>query len=86
MIKIWAKIIKEDKIIKQTVFSSDDELDYGFFPNYVYEICQSFDIPSPVIMKTHILNYAKFNYVRFLPSDFVENVDFDKLIVENVNR
>lgn len=86
MIKIWAKVIKEDKIIKQTVFIKDEQLDYGNIPSYVYEICESLDLPSPVILKTHIFNYAKYNYVKFTKADYVEEINFDKFIIENTNR
>lgn len=86
MIKIWAKVIKEDKIIKQTVFIKDEQLDYGNIPSYVYEICESLDLPSPVILKTHIFNYAKYNYVKFAQADYVEEINFDKFIIENTNR
>lgn len=86
MIKIWAKIFKDNKMIKQTVFESNDVLDYGYLPTYVHDICLGMDIPSPVMLKTHIFNYAKYNYVKFVPEDFVEAVDFDKLVIENVNR
>ena len=40
--------------------------------------------PTPVLIKTHIFNYAKFNTVRFLPRDFAESVDFDKLVLDNI--
>ena len=86
MIKIWAKVIKEDKIIKQTVLIKEEQLDYGNIPTYVYEICETLDLPSPIILKSHILNYAKYNYVRFSSTDYVESIDFDKFIIENTNR
>ncbi len=86
MIKIWAKVIKEDKIIKQTVLQKDEQLDYGNIPAYVYEICEGLDLPSPVILKTHIFNYAKYNYVKFTKADYVEEINFDKFIIENTNR
>ena len=41
--------------------------------------------PPPVLLKTHILNFAKFNHVRFYdPRDFMEEVDFDYLLLENI--
>ena len=84
MIKIWAKVLKEGKIIKQTVFEKDDAIDWGKIPEYVFEIAHSLDIPSPVILKSHVINYAKFNHVKFIPSDFLEEVGFDKFIIENI--
>lgn len=83
MIKIWAKVLKQDKIVKQTVFERFEQIDYSEFFTYLTEICEALDIPTPVLIKTHIFNYAKYNFVRFLPADFVETVDFDKLVLEN---
>ena len=83
MIRIWAKVMKKDKILKQYVFERYEEMDYSEFFNYVSEICQNLDVPTPVIIKTHLFNYAKYNVVRFKKDDFVESIDFDKLVLEN---
>lgn len=84
MIKIWAKVMKNHKIQRQFVFEKDGEIDYSEFFDYLREICENLDIPTPVLIKTHLFNYAKYNNLRFAPSDFVEQVDFDRLILENV--
>ena len=86
MIKIWAKILKDNKIIKQTVYQKNQSMDYSQFLNHVIDICYELDIPTPVIIKNHIFNYAKYNTVRFNKSDFVDSVDFDKFVIENINR
>ena len=84
MIRIWANVIKNDKIINQTVFEKIGHMDYSEFFDYVREICDTLDIPTPVIIKTHLFNYAKYNVLRFKKDDFVENINFDKLVLENV--
>lgn len=83
MVKIWAKVLKKDKIISQFVFEKDGEIDYSEFFSYVREICEKLDVPTPIIIKTHLFNYAKYNNVRFTQSDFVEKIAFDKLVLEN---
>lgn len=83
MIRIWAKIIKNGKIIKQTVYTREGIVDYSLFFEYVRDICETLDSPTPVIIKTHLFNYAKYNTVRFISDDFVEKIDFDKLVLEN---
>ena len=70
-------------------FELDDENDgekltYSHFFNYLADICRELDVPTPVLLKTHIFNFAKFNHVRFYPRDFVEGVDFDYLLLENI--
>lgn len=84
MFRIWAKVIKDGKIIKQLTYEREDKFSYSRFFSYLAEICEGLDICTPVLMKTHIFNYAKFNTVRFLPRDFAESIDFDKLVLKNI--
>lgn len=83
MIRIWAKVLKKDKIIKQYVFERLETLDYSCFFDYLSDICEHLEIPTPVLIKTHLFNYAKYNNVKFKKDDFVEVIDFDKLVLEN---
>ena len=83
MVRIWAKLIKNDKIIKQTVYEREGVTDYSLFFEYVRDICETLDCPTPVVIKTHLFNYAKYNTVKFKSDDFVEKTDFDKLVLEN---
>lgn len=84
MFRIWAKIIKDEKIRRELVYSRDEKFTYSQFFTYLSDICEGLDIATPVLLKTHIFNYAKFNRVRFVPRDFAEPVDFDRLVLENM--
>lgn len=84
MIKIWAKVMKKGKIKKQFTLVKSENMDYSMFFDYVREICENLDIATPVIIKTHLFNYAKYNVLRFTADDFMEEIDFDKLILENI--
>lgn len=84
MIRIWAKTYKENKISSQYVFEKEGNIDYSEFFDYVRDICENLDIPTPVIIKTHLFNYAKYNVLRFTKEDFVEQINFDKLVLENI--
>ena len=83
MIRIWAKVLKKDKILKQYMLEKDGEIDYSEFFSYLKDICENLDIATPVLIKTHLFNYAKYNNVRFVQADFVEQINFDKLVLEN---
>ncbi len=83
MIRIWAKVMKKDKILKQYMLEREGGMDYSLFFDYLREICENLDIATPVLIKTHLFNYAKYNNVRFTQSDFVETINFDKLVLEN---
>ena len=83
MVRIWAKVMLKDKILKQFVYEKEGAMDYALFYDYLHDICETLDIPTPVLIKTHLFNYAKYNVVRFKKDDFVESIDFDKLVLEN---
>ncbi len=84
MIRIWAKVVKNNKIKKQYVLEKSENMDYSMFFEYLREICENLDIATPVLIKTHLFNYAKYNVVRFTADDFMESIDFDKLVLENI--
>lgn len=77
--------MKDGKIVSQTTYESDAKFAYSGFFEYLTAVCSELDISTPVLMKTHIFNYAKFGTVTFRPRDFTEPVDFDKLILENAS-
>ena len=82
--KIWAKLITDGKIQKQFVYEKQERLTYSRFFDYLSDICHELDIPTPVLLKTHIFNFEKFNHVKFIPRDFVESLDYDQLFLENI--
>jgi len=84
MIKIWAKLIIDNKMVKQYVYEKEGQIKYSEFFNYVVDICYALDIPTPVILKTHLFNYGKFNFTKFMKRDFVELFDYDSLVLENI--
>ncbi len=84
MFRIWAKVLKEEHIEKQFVYEKDEHFTYSQFFTYLTDICGELDIPTPVLLKAHIFNYAKFRHVIFRPSDFMEQVPFDKFVLENI--
>lgn len=83
MLRIWAKVIKDGKILKQVVYEKTETIDYSLFFDYVRDICEALDVPTPVIIKTHLFNYAKYNTVKFTAQDFMESINFEKLVLEN---
>ncbi len=84
MFKIWGKVIDDGKIVKQVIYERTDKFTYSSFFNYLTDICAELDIATPVLLKTHIFNYAKFGTVKFIPRDFTESVNFDRLVLENI--
>jgi hypothetical protein len=80
--RIWAKLMTNGHIQKQYVYEREEKLTYSHFFEYLTDICHELDIPTPVLTKTHIFNFAKFNHVKFPQRDFVETLDYDHLFLE----
>ena len=85
MIRIWAKIYKKNKIVKDTIYESIDNFNTSSFYYHVGELCHKMDIPTPVVLEFHIKNYVEFNRCFFKPADFVESVSFDSLVLEEAS-
>lgn len=84
MIKIWAKLETNHRLGKNIIYESLDKYNSQTFYLHVQEICHRLDIPTPVIIPSHIQNFDQFNTTTFLSRDFVESIDFDKLILDHV--
>jgi len=85
MVKIWAKALKKDKIQKDVMYKLFEKFDKEKFMEYLVDICYELDIPTPILLNTHINHFDKFNIVRFKETDFVESIDFDVLMLENAS-
>lgn len=86
MVRLWAKVMKNNKIKKDMIYESIDTFRIQDFYLYIQQICHELDIGSPVVLHSHEQNFLNFNNCSFLPRDFVESVNFDKLIIENAKE
>ena len=82
MIKIWGKALKKNKIVKNHTVEFYQNFNEQVVLDGIYSICLEFDIPRPIILNKHKKDINEFLMVRFLPDDFIEKVDFDKLDIE----
>ncbi|MGN0787745.1 MAG: hypothetical protein ACI4L6_01600 [Candidatus Onthoplasma sp.] len=84
MIKIWGKLLVQDKIIKHKTISVDASKT-SFF-DMLKDLCEKLNISTPVLLDKHVYDFNKFKMCVFRPDDFVESVLFDKFIVELVRN
>lgn len=84
MFRIWGKVLKDGHILRQTVYAREERFTYSEFFRYLTDVCEALDVPTPVLLKPHLFQYAKFNHVVFLPRDFLEEIPFDRLMLENI--
>lgn len=80
MIKIWGKIVKHDKISKHFIVEVQPS-ECTFFDT-IKQLCEGLDIPTPVLLNKHLLDFNKFSMTIFKADDFIESINFDRFIVE----
>lgn len=84
MIKIWGKLLIEDRIIKSSTTLVDPHKT-SFF-ELLQHLCENLNIPTPILMEKHVHDFNLFHFTAFKPDDFVESVTFDVFKVELINN
>ncbi|MBQ2712573.1 MAG: hypothetical protein IJF71_04270 [Clostridia bacterium] len=84
MFKIWAKTIINHKVRKNEIFVFEERFDASLFWDYLAEICYKLDLPTPVLLSKHVNSFVEFHSAKFVPGDFIDAVDFDELVLEDV--
>ena len=78
MPRLWAKIIKNQRIVRQmtepcTLNTVDEALE---------TLCKGFDIPKPIWLNKHEHEFADFGRTSFTAEHFMEEIAFQKLEIE----
>ncbi|MEG1528635.1 MAG: hypothetical protein RR248_05975 [Clostridia bacterium] len=83
---LWVKVIKDEKIIKDTVIKNNLALTRQNLEKTLQEVCHFLDQPTPIMLTSHFDNIDKFNFIKFRPADFAETVYFDHLFIESFSN
>lgn len=82
--KIWAKILNGDKIIRDVIYERELVLTPSNYQKMLQEISYKLDVATPVTLSTHFKHFERFNRIKYIPRDFIEEVDFSAYILERV--
>lgn len=87
MFHLWAKIFKDNRMLKDTVIcdDSDDTRTHKVF-HALDEICYQFDLGKPIWLDVTVLDFKKHSKARFTPDNFVEQIDFDFLEIQVIEE
>lgn len=82
--KVWGRIRKNNRTVDERtvalpVKSAYEVEDWG---EPLSKLCHDLNLSRPVILKKHVRDLEQFSYAVFLPGDFLEKVDFDRLEIE----
>lgn len=85
MLRIWGKIVKDNKIIKDAVATSEIEGEYQErLKVCIVELCRRFDIEKPYWLPSNLNEYNSRNKTIFDKHNFIDEIDFDRFIIEEL--
>lgn len=81
MFRIWGKLMKENKLVKDMVVEIEDYTISRTQKVYqaLDEICYNFDLAKPIWLETNKEDFIRQSRTRFTRDSFVEDIDFDYL-------
>lgn len=86
MLKLWGKVIKNNKIIKDEVVTAD--LGGTYQENLkacLTDMCYNLDISKPYWLPYNLEEYNKRSKTTFTRHNFIEEIDFDKFVIEEID-
>jgi hypothetical protein len=83
MLKIWGKIMNDNRMVMDEVAMSEDHDSYQEnLKACISELCYKFDISTPYWLKSNINEYNKRHKTSFDENNFIEEIYFDKFMIE----
>ena len=88
MFRLWAKIWKENHLIKDTVIENDDQnlnRTRKIFAA-IDSICYEFDLSKPLWLDSTVREFQKHDKARSYQDNFVDAIDFDYLEIQVIEE
>lgn len=87
MFRLWAKIFKNNKLIRDTVICNQEEdtRTHKIF-SALEEVCYEFNLEKPIWLQSSVKEFQKYAKVRFTQDHFIETIDFDYLEIQVIEE
>lgn len=88
MFRMWAKIWKENHLLRDTVIENDDNTLSRTRKVFaaIDSICYEFDLPKPIWLDSTIREFQAHDKARFYPDNFMEHIEFDFLEIQVIEE
>ena len=88
MFRMWCKIFKENRLVKDTVIEQPDlnkSRTRKVFDS-LEEACQIFDLAVPIWLDLNIKDFKRHDKTRFYSDSFIEQIEFDYLEIHVIEE
>ena len=88
MFRMWAKLINDTRIVKDTVICiSDYSLSRtSMVFQSLEEICYQFDLGKPIWLDSTVKDFKIHSKTRFTQDNFIEPIEFDFLEIQVIEE
>lgn len=87
MFRLWAKIFKDNRLMKDTVICNDSK---GTRTHKVFQaidaIAYEFDLGKPIWLDATVQEFKRHDKARFTQDSFIEPIDFDYLEIHVIEE
>jgi hypothetical protein len=88
MFRLWAKIFKDNRMLKDIVICNDDSKinrTQKIF-SAIDDICYEFDLSKPIWLDSTIADFKRHDKTRFTQDNFIDRIDFDFLEIHIIEE
>lgn len=88
MFRLWAKVFKENRLMKDMVICNERE-DINRTKkvfNAIEDICYDFDLSKPIWLDNNIDDFKRHDKTRFTQDNFIDSIDFDFLEIHVIEE
>ena len=83
MFRLWGKLMKNNRLIKDMVYCDESDLNRTrkIFKG-IEQICLTYDLANPIWLESTIQEFKRHNKCRFGKDNFMETIEFDYLEIQ----
>lgn len=88
MFRLWAKIFKDNRMIKDMVVTNDSKelrRTQKIF-EAIEEVCNAYDLSKPIWLDATINDFKRHDKTRFTQDNFIDTIDFDYLEIHVIEE
>ena len=88
MFRLWGKIFKDNRMVRDTVIENGDysmsrtEMIFAALE----DICYEFDLGKPIWLDATIRDFKRHDKARFTKDNFIEAIEFDYLEIQVIEE
>lgn len=87
MFRLWAKLMKDNHLIRDTVICNDEK---DTRTRKVFaaldDICYAFDLGKPIWLDATVSEFKRHDKARFTQDNFLEPIEFDYLEIHVIEE